>query len=53
MEFMEFLVCLTLILFSSCCAVYLTKEILYGGLQFIKTLVSELNKIEEKENKDM
>ncbi len=49
MEFTNFLLCLTLILFSSCCAVYLTKEILYGGIGFIKTLVSELNKIEEKE----
>ena len=49
MEFMEFLVCLTLILFSSCCAVYLTKEILYGGLQFIKTLVAELEENEDKE----
>ena len=49
MEFMEFLVCLTLILFSSCCAVYLTKEILYGGIRFIKTLVVELEENEDKE----
>ena len=49
MEFIEFLLCLNLILFSLCCTVYLTKEILFGGIQFIKTLVSELNKIEEKE----
>ena len=48
MEFMEFLVCLTLILFSSCCAVYLTKEILFGGLQFIKKLVLELEENEDR-----
>lgn len=46
------LVTYTLIIFSTCCTIYVTKSVTIGAIGFIKKLVKELDKIEEKEDTD-